>query len=120
MEILEWRAYYSIRPEERTEPVFVDPWRCPGIDSQPGGPVCQHYLSYRPGRLYGPAKSIPGVYTRLQMRALFSSIFDFFNETSRARIFKLLTSRRIDSKEPIPPGCVAWRGGTTTPFLFGS
>jgi hypothetical protein len=26
----------------------------------------------------------------------------------RARIFKLLSSPRIDSKEPIPPGCVAW------------
>jgi hypothetical protein len=36
---------------------------------------------------------------------------------SRLRIFKLL---RIDSKEPIPPGCVAWRAGTTTLFLLGS
>jgi hypothetical protein len=26
----------------------------------------------------------------------------------RARIFKLLRSPRIDSTEPIPPGCVAW------------
>ncbi len=26
-----------------------------------------------------------------------------------ARIVKLLRSPRIDSKEPIPPGCVAWR-----------
>jgi hypothetical protein len=33
-----------------------------------------------------------------------------------ARIFKLLRSPRIDSKEPIPPGCVAWRAGTTTPI----
>ncbi len=29
-------------------------------------------------------------------------------EISRARIFKLLRSPRIDSKEPIPPDCVAW------------
>ncbi len=29
---------------------------------------------------------------------------------SRARIFKLLRSPRIDSKEPIPPGCVACVG----------
>jgi hypothetical protein len=29
-------------------------------------------------------------------------------------------SLRIDSKEPIPPGCVAWRAGTTTLFLLGS
>jgi hypothetical protein len=27
--------------------------------------------------------------------------------TSRAQIFLLLRSPRIDSKEPIPPGCVA-------------
>jgi hypothetical protein len=37
---------------------------------------------------------------------------------SSARIFKLLRSPRIDSNEPIQPGCVAWRAGTTTP-LFG-
>ncbi len=39
---------------------------------------------------------------------------------TRARIFKLLRSPRIDSNEPIPPGCVAWRPGTTTLFLLGS
>jgi hypothetical protein len=33
---------------------------------------------------------------------------------NRARIFKLLRSPRIDSKEPMPPGCVAWRADTTT------
>jgi hypothetical protein len=33
---------------------------------------------------------------------------------TRARIFKLLRSPRIDYKEPTPPGCVAWRAGTTT------
>jgi hypothetical protein len=32
----------------------------------------------------------------------------------RARIFKLLRSPGIDSNEPISPGCVAWRAGTTT------
>ncbi len=37
-----------------------------------------------------------------------------------ARIFKLLRSPRIDSKEAIPPGCVSWRAGTgtTTTILF--
>ncbi len=30
--------------------------------------------------------------------------------SSRARIFKLLRSPRIDSKEPIVPACVAWDG----------
>ncbi len=38
----------------------------------------------------------------------------------RARIFKLKRSPRIDSKELIPPVCVAWRAGTTTLFLLGS
>ncbi len=42
-----------------TEPVFVDLLRSPRIDSQPVGPVRQPYLSYRPARLHGLAKSIP-------------------------------------------------------------
>ncbi len=32
----------------------------------------------------------------------------------QSRIFKLLRSPRTDAKEPIPPGCVVWRAGTTT------
>ncbi len=46
----------------------------------------------------------------------------FFNvsSTAWARIFKLLRSSRIDSKEQIPPDCVAWRSITTTLFLLGS
>ncbi len=39
---------------------------------------------------------------------------------SWARIFRLLRSPRIDSKELIPPGRVAWRAGTTTLFRLGS
>ena len=38
----------------------------------------------------------------------------------RARIFILLRSPGIDSKESIPPAYVAWRAGTTTIFLLGS
>ncbi len=38
----------------------------------------------------------------------------------RARIFKLLRSPRINSKESIPPAYVAWRAGTATLFLLGS
>jgi hypothetical protein len=38
----------------------------------------------------------------------------------RARTFKFLRRPRIDSQEPIPPGCVVWRAGTTTLFLLGS
>jgi hypothetical protein len=36
----------------------------------------------------------------------------------RARIYKLLRSPEIDSKESIPPAYVAWRVGTTTVFLL--
>jgi hypothetical protein len=43
----------------RTEPVFVNLSRRPGIDSQPVGPVRQPYLSYRPSRLHRLAESIP-------------------------------------------------------------
>jgi hypothetical protein len=35
-------------------------------------------------------------------------------QADRARIFKLLGSQGIDSKESIPPVYVAWRAGTTT------
>jgi hypothetical protein len=41
------------------EPVFVNFLRSPGIDSQPGRPVRQPYLSYRPTRLHGLAELIP-------------------------------------------------------------
>ncbi len=37
----------------------------------------------------------------------------------QTRIFKLLRNPRIDSKEPILLGCVAWRAGTAL-FLLGS
>jgi hypothetical protein len=36
--------------------------------------------------------------------------------TCRARIFKLLWSPGIDSKEPIPPACVAWRARCHNPI----
>jgi hypothetical protein len=38
----------------------------------------------------------------------------------RARIFNLLRSPGIDSKDSIPPTYVAWRAGATDLFLFGS
>ncbi len=37
-----------------------------------------------------------------------------------ARIFKLVRSAKIDSKESILPAYVAWRTGTTTLFLLCS
>ncbi len=51
------------------EPVFVSLLWSPGIDSQPGGPVRQPYLSYRPARLYRLAESITGLLKGLQIRA---------------------------------------------------
>jgi hypothetical protein len=51
------------------------------------------------------------------------STFPYINTDrgdTRARIFKPLRSPRIDSMEPIPPGCVAWRAGTKALFLLGS
>ncbi len=42
-----------------TESVFVDLLRSPGIDSQPGGPVWQPCLTYRPARLHRLTESIP-------------------------------------------------------------
>ncbi len=37
-----------------------------------------------------------------------------------ARIFKLLRNPRIDSKEPIPPGCVDWGNWYDNPILARS
>ncbi len=42
-----------------SEPVFWNLLRSPGIDFQPGLPVRQLYLSYRPARLHRLANSIP-------------------------------------------------------------
>ncbi len=42
------------------------------------------------------------------------------NHLSIARIFKILRSPRIDSKESVPLAYVAWQAGTTTLFLLDS
>ncbi len=44
---------------QNPEPVFVNLLRSPGIDSQPGGPVRNTYLSHRPSRLHRLAASFP-------------------------------------------------------------
>jgi hypothetical protein len=41
-------------------------------------------------------------------------------KNTRARIFKVLRSSGIDSKESIPPTYVASQAGTTNLFLLGS
>jgi hypothetical protein len=48
-----------------------------------------------------------------------SFVREFIKKT-RARIFNLLRSPRMDAKESIPPAYVAWRAGTSTLFLLGS
>jgi hypothetical protein len=53
-----------------SEPVFANLLRSPRIDSQPGGPVRQPYLSYRPAKLHRLAESTPGLLKRLKIRAL--------------------------------------------------
>jgi hypothetical protein len=45
------------------------PFKEPGIDSQPSGPVRQPYLLYRLARLHRLAESIPGLLKHLQIRA---------------------------------------------------
>ncbi len=48
----------SIPALSSSEPVFVNLLRSPGINSQPGGPLRQPYLTYRPVRLHSLAESI--------------------------------------------------------------
>ncbi len=52
---MEW----TLAHETESEPVFVNLLGSPGIDSQPGGPVRQPYLSYRPAMLQRLAESNP-------------------------------------------------------------
>jgi len=73
------------------EPVYVNLLRSPGIDSQPGGPVRQPYLSYWHARLHRLAKR----YLRIDS----GPPLTFTNTSS---------------------GCVAWRAGTITLFPLGS
>jgi hypothetical protein len=40
------------------------------------------------------------------------------NAEIRARIFKLLRSARIDSKDSVPPAYVAWRGPVRQPYSY--
>jgi hypothetical protein len=40
-------------------------------------------------------------------------------DTFTERIFKLLSSPGIDSKESVPPAYLAWRAGTITLILLG-
>ncbi len=53
--------YVSFQMAERSEPVFVNLLRSPGIDSQPGLPVQQPYLSYRPSMLQAGRTGILGI-----------------------------------------------------------
>ncbi len=72
LDILWWTGHYTLLSwsppppphqylmhAESSEAVFVNLLRSPGTDSQPGGPVRQPYLLYRPVRLHRLAESIP-------------------------------------------------------------
>jgi hypothetical protein len=52
-----WKRAYPILRFVKW-PEFAILLRGPGIDSQPGGPVQQPYLTYRPARLHRLAESI--------------------------------------------------------------
>jgi len=54
-----WSLRISEGSSETPETVFVNLLRSPGIDSQPGGPVRQPYLSYWPAMLHQLAESNP-------------------------------------------------------------
>ncbi len=68
------RELYRLRPTTEfnlccaPEPVFVSLLRSPGIDSQPGWPVRQPYLTFRPVGYMGWRN--PGLLKRLQILVL--------------------------------------------------
>jgi hypothetical protein len=74
------------------EPEFVNVLRSLGIDSQPGGPVGQPYLTYQPARLHRLAESIPSLIKLLQIRALVFTPPSFAEVNKRAPINFYLTS----------------------------
>ncbi len=63
-------TFFHVGVYSKPELEFVNLLRSPGIDSQPGRPIRKPYLTYRPARLHRLAESIPGLLTRLQIRAL--------------------------------------------------
>ncbi len=73
--------FYIFSPYFLSEPVFVNLLRSPGIDSLPGAPVQQPFLTYRPLGYIGWNNKFlgidPGLHKRLQIRAL-----DLSNEWS--------------------------------------
>ncbi len=73
----------------------------------------------------GYFKTVPGIIKLIEVVSKENILHVFWFEDDfwiihSSRIFKLLGSLRIDSKEPIPPRCVALLPGTTTLFLLGS
>ncbi len=54
-----WTHNLDSHPHIFPEPEFVNLLRSQGVDSQPGGPVRQPYMTYRPARLQRLAESIP-------------------------------------------------------------
>jgi len=126
------RYYY-----QRCRPLKLATWaricKClwsPGIDSQES--ISPAYVAWRGQydkycRGFVPARQSENRYLvslkDLQIRALAAVVTMLLRRmctTHKFILFKLLRNTRIDSKEPIPPGCVAWRACTINLFLLDS
>ncbi len=85
-------------------------WRRPG--GSPGTPT---------GKTERKKKIVEFLFEKIRLRSVQKTLnFKKPLLKARAQIFKLLRSPKIESKEQIPPGFVAWRAGTTTLFPLGS
>ncbi len=79
------------------------PFKEPGIDSQPGGPVRQPYLLYRLARLHRLAESIPrnrflGFLKRLQIRAQTTLASEIGSLESIPRIHNMKMNMNMKAK----------------------
>ncbi len=110
------RDKHSIKPNlgfaavSNSEPVFVNLSWSPRTDSQPGGPVWQPYLLYRPAGLHRLSESIP--------RNLFPGSLNIYKYGLCSWINRSLTGDKVNSGiglsyRPAVP-CIAWRASTTT------
>ncbi len=80
------------REKTPLEPVFVNLLRSSGIDSQPGGPVQQPFLSYRPARVRRLAKSIP------RNRFLgFITVYKYGLRANKGKMFGLESRRQMEN-----------------------
>ncbi len=87
------------------QPVFVNLLRSPGINSQPGGPVRQPYLSYRPARLPRLAKSIPRLRFLVSIKVYKYGLWDGIKthrDLNRVRLYFLDSTKRNGFRSHFP------------------